>query len=139
MPNKEIKVKKLTVLLVVAVLVLSACGTKKEAADQPAEIQISDPSKQLEATAGNEFKLVIDSNPTTGYHWELMGELDKSVVEFVSKDYKADATQAVGSGGKDVWVFKAVAAGEAEITLGYYPPDASAEAQQTVTFKVTVK
>jgi len=132
--------KKILVLLVVSIFVLSACGAKNEAAEeQSAEIQISDPSRQLEAAAGNEFKLVIDSNPTTGYQWELMGELDKSVVEFVSKDYKADASQAVGSGGKDVWVFKAVASGEAEITLGYYPPDPSAEAQQTVTFKVTVK
>jgi predicted secreted protein len=44
-----------------------------------------------------------------------------------------------GSGGKDVWVFKAIAAGEATITLGNYPPDASADAEQTITFKVVVK
>ncbi|MBE0680786.1 MAG: protease inhibitor I42 family protein [Anaerolineales bacterium] len=131
--------KKTLLLLVVSALALSGCGGKNGSADQPAEIQISDPAKQLEAAAGNEFKIIINANPTTGYHWELMNELDESVVEFVSRDYRADTPQAVGSGGVDVWVFKAISPGEAVITLGYYPPDLAADAQQTVTFTVVVK
>ena len=131
--------KKIHLFIIVVALVLSGCGAKNDAPDQPSELVVSDSAKQLEAEAGKEFKLILDSNPTTGYHWEVVGDLDNSVVEFVSKNYKADGLQITGSGGKDVWVFKAVAAGEATITLGNYPPDASADAEQTITFNVVVK
>ena len=131
--------KKIHLFIVLMVLMLSGCSAKNETPDQPAELQVSDSAKQLEAAAGKEFKIILDSNPTTGYHWEIMGELDGNVVEFVSKNYKADGLQMTGSGGTDVWVFKAVAPGEATITLGNYPPDTTAEAEQTITFTVVVK
>ncbi len=133
--------KKISLLFIVSVLDLSACAGKSEPKDQPAELQVSDPSKQLEAAVGNEFKIIIDSNPSTGYHWELVNELDKSSVEFVAKDYRGSGEDTMpGSGGVDVWMFKAVAAGETHITLGYYSPSNDpVEPQQTVTFTVTVK
>lgn len=130
--------KKFPLLILVTALALSGCGGKSETPDQPAELQVSDAARQLEATAGKEFKIILDSNPTTRYHWEVVGELDENVAQFVSKNYKADGLQVTGSGGKDVWVFKAVAAGETTIVLGYYPPDASAEAEETITFTVVV-
>ncbi|MFN8384661.1 MAG: protease inhibitor I42 family protein [Anaerolineales bacterium] len=131
--------KKILILVLLSALALSGCGGKNKGSDQPAELQVSDSARQLEAAAGEEFKIILDSNPTTGYHWEVVGELDKGVVEFVSKNYKADGLQVTGSGGKDVWVFKAVAAGTTTITLGNYPPDPSADAEQTITFNVVVK
>ncbi len=131
--------KKILSLIAMFVLALAGCERKSESSNQPAELQISNPTKQLEAEVGNEFKIVIDSNPTTGYHWELVGEMDENIVEFVSRDYRADTPQTVGSGGVDVWVFKALAVGETTIMLGYYPPGDSTEAQQTVTFNVVVK
>jgi predicted secreted protein len=131
--------KKILLTILLCTLVLLGCKGKSDTSDQPDELQISDPARQLEATAGKEFKIILDSNPTTGYHWEIMGALDGNVVEFVSKNYKADGLQMTGSGGTDVWVFKAVAPGEATITLGNYPPDTTAEAEQTITFTVVVK
>lgn len=110
-------------LLIGSALFLTACMGKSEPSDQPAELQISDPARQLEAIAGNEFKIIIESNPFPGCHWELVNELDESIVEFVSKDYRGSGEDVLpGSGGVDVWMFKAVAAGEAHITPGYYPP-----------------
>ncbi len=133
--------KRILTFFTIAML-LSACslaGVTEEPTVVP-QLNISDPAKILEASAGNEFKIIIDSNPTTGYHWEIIGEVDADVVEFVSRDFRGDEPVAVGSGGVDVWVFKAVAAGETDITLGYYPPSNDpVEPQQTVTFTVTVK
>ena len=133
--------KRILAFLTIAML-LSACslaGATEEPTVVP-QLNISDPAKILEASAGNEFKIIIDSNPTTGYHWEIIGEVDADVVEFVSRDFRGDEPVAVGSGGVDVWVFKAVAAGETDITLGYYPPSNDpVEPQQKVTFTVTVK
>ena len=127
--------KRLFFLLVIFVTVSSACR-----GGLPALLELSDPSNPILVNSGEEFTIVLDSNPTTGYHWEIVGELDAGL-EFILKDYINDAPVAVvGSGGVDVWTFKAVSAGEAHITLGYYPPSNELEdPQQTVTFTVTVK
>src|SRR5690348_4618061 len=87
----------------------------------------TDPGRTIEASPGKTFQIVIASNPTTGYHWEIVGELDKNVIEFVSKEYQStSAPDTVGGGGVDTWTFKAIAVGEAEITLGSYPPSNTA-------------
>lgn len=130
---------KLFFLLTILALALTACGGKSTEAPVP-QLQISDPGKNIEVVAGNEFKIIIESNPTTGYQWELIGELDAGIVQFVSKDYRANEPVLIGSGGSDVWTFKAVASGETTITLGYYPPSNDpVDPDQTVTFTVTVK
>lgn len=101
---------------------------------------LSDPATPIEVAAGEMFHIVVASNPSTGYHWEFTGELDLNVVEFVSSDYTADEPVAPGSGGVDVWTFKAVAAGQTQITLGSFPPDTSVtEPEETVTFDIIVK
>lgn len=101
---------------------------------------LTDPATPIEVQAGETFHIVVASNPSTGYHWDLIGELDTNVVEFVSSDYTADEPVMPGSGGVDVWMFKAVAAGQTQITLGSYPPDTSVtEAEETITFNITVK
>jgi len=136
----EAYMKNPLIFLLIAIL-LAACsrGATTETPAAP-NLDISDPAKILEAAAGSEFKIVIDSNPTTGYHWEIIGDLDANIIEFVSKDFKGSEPVMPGSGGVDVWVFKAVGAGETHITLGYYPPSNDpVEPQQTVTFTVTVK
>lgn len=129
--------KKLSLLFAVLALTLAACGGK--ATETPA-IEISDAGKSIEVAAGNEFKIVIDANPSTGYHWEIIGELDEDILQFVLKEYRADEPVMPGSGGKDVWVFKAIAPGETTIVLGYYPPSNDpVEPAQTVTFTIVVK
>ena len=106
----------------------------------PVPIETSDPSQSIEASVGSDFTIVLDSNPTTGYHWEFVSEPDANILQFVSKDYKPDEPISVGSGGVDVLTFHALAAGTAQITLGYYPPSNDpVEPQQSVTFDVIVK
>ncbi|HRQ22405.1 MAG TPA: protease inhibitor I42 family protein [Anaerolineales bacterium] len=126
---------KKILLLLISILALSACTS----GGSDDVFQISDPAKQLEAASGNEFKIVIPSNPSTGYHWELMDELDETIVQFVSREYRADEPVMPGSGGADVWTFKAVSAGETTIQLGYYPPSANEPAEQEVVFTLLVK
>ena len=124
--------KRILFVTLVFALLLSACG----GAAKP-----SNPQVVLPVSAGNEFKVVLASNPSTGYHWEIVGDLDKSVVEFVSQDYKsASDPNAAGGGGVDTFVFKAVASGQTTITLGYYPPSNNpVEPERTEIFTVTVK
>lgn len=103
-------------------------------------LQVTDPQQPLEATAGSEFTIVLESNPTTGYHWDIAGESDGNIVQLVFREYKGDEPVMPGSGGVDIWTFKAVNTGETHITLGYYPPSNDpVDPQQTETFTVIVK
>ena len=120
-------------LFIVSFALLSACSSG-------ADLQISDPAQPIEVAAGEEFTIVLDANPTTGYHWEFVEELSDGMLEFVSRDYVADQPVTTGSGGVDVWTFRAAAPGRTHITLGYYSPSFDPEGpEQTVMFNVTVK
>jgi predicted secreted protein len=131
--------KKLFLLLIIVMLALTACNGKSTEAPATDELVISEPGKSIEVITGNEFKIIIESNASTGYHWELVGNLDENVVQFVVREYRADEPVMPGSGGRDVWVFKAIAAGETTITLGSYPPGEGQPVSQEVTFTIIVK
>jgi inhibitor of cysteine peptidase len=128
--------KKIPLLIALISISLAACGRNDKSA-----LKISDPQQPIEVGAGEEFSIVLESNPTTGYHWDIVGDLDANTVEFVKNEYTStSAPNLVGGGGMEVWTFKAVNAGETHITLGYYPPSNDpVDAQQTTTFVVTVK
>jgi len=136
--------KKVYLLLYVIVLSLGCRALTPNTDPGPTlgpivEVNSTDPSQPIEVQAGETFDIFIDSNPTTGYHWEFVSELDENVVEFVSRDYIADKPMKPGSGGVDIFTFKAISAGQAQITLGSYSPDADAsEPQQTVIFNIIV-
>ncbi len=125
--------KKILTLLLLAVL-LTACSSKSLAP--------TDPEKTIDVRAGNEFKIIIEANPTTGYHWEIVKDaLDENLVQFVSNEYQSTSDPGlVGGGGVDIWTFKAINPGAAKITLGYYPPsNTPTEPERTETFNVNIK
>lgn len=128
--------KKILLLIILLSLSLAACGAKDKSA-----LKISDPQQPIEVGAGQEFSIVLESNPTTGYHWGIVGDLDQNVVKFVKNEYTStSAPNLVGGGGLDVWTFKTVNTGQVQVTLGYYPPSNDpVDPQQTTTFTVVVK
>lgn len=73
----------------------------------------------IKVKVGNNFKIELKSNATTGYQWKLAAPLDEKIVRLVSSDYIAPNTNLIGAGGKEVWVFKAVRKGKTKITLDY--------------------
>lgn len=131
--------KKIFTFMLFTILLVGCASPSSTPTINPAENTrpaLTDPFQPMEVQAGEMFNIVIDANPSTGYHWEIVSEL--SGVEFVSTEYTADEPVAPGSGGVNVWTFKAVSAGETQITFGSYPPGAS-EPDQTVTFHIVVK
>ena len=76
-------------LLLASVVFLAACAvpTPVPATADPASSSmpaITDPSQPIVVNAGDTFMIVVESNPSTGYHWELVGDL--TGVEFVSRE-----------------------------------------------------
>ncbi len=141
--------RKLFLVVILAALVLPACsGTSAHptaAGSIPArptpnaaELQITDPSKPIEVTAGSEFTITVKTDPSPNDHWEVAKSLDSNVVEYVWKDHVSDNPSVPNSSGKDVWRFKAVAPGTTTITLGYYQGMTDNAAQMPV-FTIVVK
>jgi inhibitor of cysteine peptidase len=80
-----------------------------------------DPEEAISVSVDQEFVIALDSNPTTGYDWEesydeSMLTLDEAESKYVP-DEKAEGL--VGAGGTRYFRFKAIKAGQTEITLVY--------------------
>ena len=58
---------------------------------------------------------------------------------FVSREYAGSEPALPGSGGVDVWTFKAVAPGESILVLGNYPPSESESYEEEVRFSIVVE
>jgi predicted secreted protein len=113
------------VLLGVSALAgLAGCG---EDEPESGPQVFTDPSS-IEIASGESFDVELESNPSTGYAWEVDGQLDEEVLTYEGSEYTPDegSEDLVGSGGTERLSFTAGAAGEAVIELTYVPPDGKA-------------
>ena len=79
-----------------------------------------DSGQTINIDVNQEFVIAIGANPTTGYDWEV--SLDETMLELVEMTYKLAEEaehEIVGAGGVDYFRFKALKAGETEITMVY--------------------
>lgn len=77
---------------------------------------------KMTAYVGDNFKIEVASNATTGYQWQISEPLDKNIIELVSSEYISPKTNLTGAGGKEIWVFRAVKKGKTKISLSYARP-----------------
>jgi len=124
--------------LFVSVLLLSLALAACTPTPTPTPV-FTDEKQPVSVNVGQQFVVELESNPTTGFIWTAT--FDAKVLSQVSKDYTASpaAPGLVGSGGKDKFTFKAVAAGTTDLTFGYHRSNESVPYAQTKIFKVTVK
>ena len=71
---------------------------------------------------GDSFSIVLESNQTTGYSWQLGSNSDSNIVHFLSTVYNAPSTDMQGQGGEEVWTFKTESPGTVIIILQYLRP-----------------
>jgi len=117
------------VLLVAA---LSACGSKTAA---PLELTSKDSGSQQTLAVGQQLKITLDANPTTGYLWAVDAVPDQ--LEQSGDPVYSSRSGAMGAGGTEVWTFVGKSAGTRPLKLKYWrsfePTAAPAKA-----FEVTV-
>ena len=99
----------------------------------------TDPTQLITVKIGETFELLLPSNSSTGYRWNIIPELDENIVQFVEQSYIAEGPVMPGSGGMDVWSFRAVSAGDTRVVLGYYSPGNEADPDEVVTFSIHVE
>ncbi|MFN2156249.1 MAG: protease inhibitor I42 family protein [Anaerolineae bacterium] len=101
-----------------------------------------DDGTAIELNAGQMLMVTLESNPTTGYSWEV-SEVDRSVLSQVGEAEFQEAPkedeQMVGVGGTETFRF-ASAPGSTTLTLVYHRSwETNVEPVDTFTVEVTVR
>lgn len=80
-------------------------------------------SKNIQATAGQKFIVMLPANITTPMQWRIDPEPDSSLLTMVSKEYvdkpPKECPNCVGYGGTRIFYFKAHGAGETKLHFKY--------------------
>ncbi len=129
----SLRVLGLTLAVVVG---LSACAANTKQVSVDATYS----GKQAQAAVGDTVVVTLDSNPSTGFKWELTRLSDTNVLKMADNKFEAPAKVIPGAGGKEVWTFKALAAGTCSIRMEYSRPWTGGEkAMQVFELTVVVK
>lgn len=79
-------------------------------------------TRVLRLNVGDEFIIMLSSNRTTGYQWQIDRPLDGNKIKQAGLIYTPDNTDLAGSGGKEEWKFKARGTGKSKISFKYVRP-----------------
>lgn len=101
----------------------------------------SDPEETIDSSVNKEFVVLIalESNPSTGYSWEA--EYDAAMLELVEETFESGEyakENIVGAVGTELFRFKGLSNGKAEITFNY-KRSWETEVIDTKVFTVEVK
>ena len=113
----------------VAIFVAACSRSKNETPSNPSsekfvDVDEDNNGKTIHVLPGETIRIKLRSNPSTGFSWAL-GPLEEGMLETSGEsEFEADSHREyeVGYGGCEIWKFKAVQAGETEISLSYARP-----------------
>ena len=146
METKRVAAIALIGVLAVVGLVgsLTACGSEAPTEEvipmQPAEQpqpQVTEPTPlpidkvtpepihegivMIEMRVGDTHTVALESNPTTGYGWEIGLEFNGECLELVEQSFEPDS-DLVGAPGRELFTFRALAFGMVEFSFNYKRP-----------------
>ena len=128
-------------LIVVYVISLICSGVVLAHAQGSEQKSFSNPDQPIDVPVGQEFKIVLDANPTTGFEWQLASPLDETLVTLVGNAYTVASTPGrTGTGGKHTWTFMPVRQGHTVIGLKYLRSwEKGVDASKKVIFTVIIR
>ena len=80
-----------------------------------------DNGKTVDLDIGDRLEITLDSNPTTGYQWEPIGDTSSLLQQLGEPTYEPYG-DGLGSGGKTILTFEAIGAGQTRLGLVYRQP-----------------
>ena len=96
--------------------------------------------KPIAVRVGQEFKITLPYNTSTGYQWLLATPPNVKLVKLLSSEYTRPETNSLGAGGDMVWTFQALAQGKTEMGLNYVRPWEKGQAPaQTTNIVIVIK
>ena len=81
-----------------------------------------DAYETIDAVAGKDFTITLESNGSTGYQWQLAEPVDKNFMQLVGSKYINPQNNLPGAPGKEEWTFMPVKTGKTKISLEYVRP-----------------
>jgi len=108
----------IAIIVALATLALTASGCSIEGEVR----EFHDPSVEIVVEKGEEFAIVLESNPTTGYQWKLNRALDGKIVTLEKTEFEPPEEELLGAPGEERWTFKAHELGRTTIELAYVRP-----------------
>jgi len=112
---------------------LTGCGTKG------IHLTDADNGKQVAVKSGDVIVVALESNPTTGFSWQLT-EMDNTVLKQVGEvKYESGGKNIPGAGGTETFRFEALSTGEVTLTLWYMRPWESVQPLEIFTIQVVVQ
>jgi len=108
----------LAIVLLVAVLTLYSPDSV------PHEVLLTDTDNgnEIAVKKGQSMVISLESNPTTGYIWELVERPDEQILQQVGKLEFAQESELIGAGGVETIRFDVVGPGLTAIRLEYHRP-----------------
>ncbi len=97
----------------------------------------ADGSKQ-QLKVGQRALVLLPSNPTAGYSWQVGPEFDQKVLRQVGEPGFDQDAGLIGAGGIESFLFEAVAPGETTLSMSYARPWESKMPEKTFTVQVGV-
>lgn len=124
--------RHIAILLLIFGLAASSCGALEGHAP-------TRPEEPVCVKADEDFTITLDSNRTTGYGWERATSSGDEKVRFISSEYVPADTGLVGSGGREIWTFRAGSPGKAQLAFIYVRPwEKGAEPARKTVFTVCI-
>lgn len=93
-----------------------------------------DPAQAIHIVVDELFAIALAGNPTTGYTWQI--GVDERYLILIDQEFEP-AGEGVGAGGQEVCRFRALKAGETEVTCIYQRPWGG-EARDEKHFRVVI-
>jgi inhibitor of cysteine peptidase len=72
-----------------------------------------------EIAINESFQIELVSNPTTGYSWKWTNKQTVSILDTFDFKYICEKPELLGSGGKEIWIFRGKKCGIDTIKLEY--------------------
>jgi len=135
--NTGLRINAIALLLTVLILTIG-CSTSKEV-----KVVASATGSLVELRKGQTLVFTLESNPTTGYQWEVI-ENDESVLQQKGEaEFKSSDTSnppASGKGGTETFRFYAQNTGNGTLKLVYHRSwEKEVEPLKTFTLQVKVR
>ena len=123
-----------SVALLILVALTAACGASNEI-----KLDAKDNGSKVEMKAGQVLVISLESNPTTGYAWEVV-DLEEGILQQLGESEFEPESKAVGAGGMQTFRFKALKTGHVELKLLHHRSwEKNEEPLDTFTIQVVVK
>ena len=102
-------------MLLVAAAALAGCRGYGDVS-KSVELTQRDSGKSVDVHVTDVLIITLSASHTTPFHWVLTQEPDPAVLEKVANTYEA-SEEPPGTGGQEVWRFRAIAEGSAALQL----------------------